>query len=107
MLVCSVVSPQNPLTLSLQSCGDQSRLKIPFTPFALPPPSFVYFTFTFPPSASFKPSPSPCFQCFVTSPHPHSLLTSAPAGSSRRTGGTGEEKEEKEEEEEEKVPGWS
>ena len=40
------------------------------------------------------------------------LLTSAPAGSSRRTGGTGEEKEEeeeekeeKEEEEEEKVPG--
>ena len=33
------------------------------------------------------------------------LLTSAPAGSSRRTGGTGEEKEEEEEEEEEeKVP---
>ena len=33
-------------------------------------------------------------QCFVT---PHSeLLTSAPAGSSRRTGGTGEEKEEEE-----------
>ena len=76
---------------------------------SLRPPLHFYLS----PSLSRQPPsnrlPLTLLQCFVTSPQPHSLLTSAPAGSSRRTGGTGEEKEEKEEEEEEeeKVPGWS